>query len=131
MLADRIGEELEVPVFLYGELTATAARRARARVRSCDAAASPGSPSGWRDGPRRERRLRPDFGPPRMHPTAGATLVAARQPLVAFNLQLAAPADARGRARDRRADPRGRRGGPAGRARDRGCARAAGSRRSR
>jgi glutamate formiminotransferase len=27
-----------------------------------------------------------------MHPTAGATLVAAREPLVAFNLQLAAPA---------------------------------------
>jgi glutamate formiminotransferase/glutamate formiminotransferase/formiminotetrahydrofolate cyclodeaminase len=35
---------------------------------------------------------RPDFGPPAMHPTAGATLVAAREPLVAFNLQLAAPA---------------------------------------
>ena len=27
-----------------------------------------------------------------MHPTAGATLVAAREPLVAFNLELAAPA---------------------------------------
>ncbi len=27
-----------------------------------------------------------------MHPTAGATLVAAREPLVAFNLQLAPPA---------------------------------------
>jgi glutamate formiminotransferase len=36
--------------------------------------------------------LRPDFGPARMHPTAGATLVAARPPLVAFNLQLAPPA---------------------------------------
>jgi glutamate formiminotransferase / 5-formyltetrahydrofolate cyclo-ligase len=34
----------------------------------------------------------PDFGPPRMHPTAGATLVAARGPLVAFNLQLSPPA---------------------------------------
>src|SRR4029077_9574183 len=36
--------------------------------------------------------VRPDFGPARLHPTAGATLVAARPPLVAFNLQLAAPA---------------------------------------
>jgi glutamate formiminotransferase/glutamate formiminotransferase/formiminotetrahydrofolate cyclodeaminase len=39
-----------------------------------------------------EGRLRPDFGPPSIHPTAGATLVAAREPLVAFNLQLAPPA---------------------------------------
>ena len=36
--------------------------------------------------------LRPDFGPPEPHPTAGATLVAARPPLVAFNVELAAPA---------------------------------------
>ena len=36
--------------------------------------------------------LRPDFGPPRLHPRAGATLVAARAPLVAFNLTLAPPA---------------------------------------
>jgi glutamate formiminotransferase/glutamate formiminotransferase/formiminotetrahydrofolate cyclodeaminase len=36
--------------------------------------------------------LRPDFGPEHMHPSAGATLVAARPPLVAFNLQLAPPA---------------------------------------
>jgi glutamate formiminotransferase/glutamate formiminotransferase/formiminotetrahydrofolate cyclodeaminase len=35
---------------------------------------------------------RPDFGPRTMHPTAGATLVAARGPLVAFNLELAPPA---------------------------------------
>ena len=39
-----------------------------------------------------EHRLAPDFGPPRMHPSAGATLVAARPPLVAFNLQLASGA---------------------------------------
>ena len=32
--------------------------------------------------------LSPDFGPPRMHRTAGATLVAARPPLVAFNVVL-------------------------------------------
>jgi glutamate formiminotransferase/glutamate formiminotransferase/formiminotetrahydrofolate cyclodeaminase len=36
--------------------------------------------------------LSPDFGPGRMHPTAGATLVAAREPLVAFNLRLSPPA---------------------------------------
>jgi glutamate formiminotransferase/glutamate formiminotransferase/formiminotetrahydrofolate cyclodeaminase len=36
--------------------------------------------------------LRPDFGPPTPHPTAGATLVAARPPLVAFNFELGPPA---------------------------------------
>jgi glutamate formiminotransferase/glutamate formiminotransferase/formiminotetrahydrofolate cyclodeaminase len=36
--------------------------------------------------------LRSDFGPSRLHSTAGATLVAAREPLVAFNLELEAPA---------------------------------------
>jgi glutamate formiminotransferase/glutamate formiminotransferase/formiminotetrahydrofolate cyclodeaminase len=39
-----------------------------------------------------EESIEPDFGPPRMHPSAGATLLAARPPLVAFNLQLAPPA---------------------------------------
>jgi glutamate formiminotransferase / 5-formyltetrahydrofolate cyclo-ligase len=38
--------------------------------------------------------LRRDFGPPRVHPSAGAVLVAAREPLVAFNLVLAPPAGA-------------------------------------
>jgi glutamate formiminotransferase len=36
--------------------------------------------------------LRPDFGPRRLHPRAGAVLVAARPPLVAFNVELAPPA---------------------------------------
>jgi len=36
--------------------------------------------------------LRPDFGPAQPHPTAGASLVAARPPLVAFNVELERPA---------------------------------------
>jgi glutamate formiminotransferase len=36
--------------------------------------------------------LRPDFGPSEPHPSAGATLISAREPLVAFNLQLQPPA---------------------------------------
>jgi len=81
VLADRIGDELSVPVFLYGEL---AGGRTRAQLRS-------GGISGLV-----ERiasgELRPDFGPPHLHPSAGATLVSARAPLVAFNLRLASPA---------------------------------------
>jgi len=81
VVADRIGEELGVPVFLYGAL---ADGRTRGVLR--------------RGGPAQLAKriesgeLRPDFGPRRPHPGAGATLVAARSPLVAFNLQLAAPA---------------------------------------
>ena len=74
--------ELAVPVFLYGEL---AARRTRASCAAEVVAAALAQRIA-------EGELRPDFGPPRLHPTAGATLVAAREPLVAFNLELAPPA---------------------------------------
>ncbi len=40
----------------------------------------------------RAGELTPDFGPTVPHPTAGATLVGARPPLVAFNLELMPPA---------------------------------------
>jgi glutamate formiminotransferase/glutamate formiminotransferase/formiminotetrahydrofolate cyclodeaminase len=88
VVADRIATELEVPVYLYGELsrTPTSGPRTRAHLRR-------GGVRGLAQAPEP-----PDFGPPRLHPTAGATLVAARSPLVAFNVQLAPPsslADAR------------------------------------
>lgn len=81
VLSDLLGEELELSVFLYGEL---AGGRTRAELRQ--------------GGPRRlaeriaDGELQPDFGPPRLHPTAGAVLVAARPPLIAFNVELAPPA---------------------------------------
>lgn len=81
VVADRIGAELGVPVFLYGEL---AGGRTRAELRR-----------GGRAGLAERMRTgaqRPDFGPSTLHPTAGATLVAAREPLVAFNVELAPPA---------------------------------------
>jgi glutamate formiminotransferase / 5-formyltetrahydrofolate cyclo-ligase len=78
------GEELGragLPVFLYGEL---AAGRSRAQLRRG------GLPT------LTERiaagELAPDFGPRRPDPRSGATLVAARPPLVAFNVELAPPA---------------------------------------
>lgn len=82
VLADRIGE-LGIPVFLYGELTADGGRVARTRAQLRTGGVS-----------RLAERiasgeLTPDFGPPALHPTAGAVLVAARQPLVAFNVVLA------------------------------------------
>ncbi len=76
---------LGVPVFLYGEL---ADGRTRAELRR-------GGVEGLAER-MRTSELRPDFGPHAMHPTAGATLVAARPPLVAFNLELAPPATVEG-----------------------------------
>jgi glutamate formiminotransferase / 5-formyltetrahydrofolate cyclo-ligase len=84
ILADAIGAELAVPVLLYGDL---ADGRTRAELRR-------GGPSGLR-ARMASGEQRPDFGPPTLHPTAGATLVTAREPLVAFNLELASPATVR------------------------------------
>ncbi len=103
VVADRIGDELEVPVFLYGELTdaeptggRTRAQLRRGGVPGLTRRLAAGPPPGESLEDSEEdppwERLIPDFGPARMHPSAGATLVAARPPLVAFNLQLAPPA---------------------------------------
>lgn len=81
VLADRLGHELRLPVFLYGIL---AGGRTRAELR--------------RGGPQALARriqageLKADFGPAELHRTAGAVLVAARPPLVAFNVELEPPA---------------------------------------
>jgi glutamate formiminotransferase len=72
--------ELGIPVFLYGELATDPSRVERADLR--------------RGGPvvLGERiasgELVPDYGPAETHPTAGATLVTARPPLSAFNVDL-------------------------------------------
>jgi glutamate formiminotransferase len=81
--AARIGDELELPVVLYGELATRAEHRERATLRA-------GGPAEL------ARRIEagevvPDFGPARAHPTAGVLLAAARPPLVAFNVDLATP----------------------------------------
>jgi glutamate formiminotransferase/glutamate formiminotransferase/formiminotetrahydrofolate cyclodeaminase len=72
--------ELEVPVFLYGELASDPRRAERAFFRRGGSAAlAERMDSG---------ELRADFGPAAPHPTAGATLVTARPPLAAFNVEL-------------------------------------------
>jgi glutamate formiminotransferase len=76
-LARRVGEELSLPVFLYGEL---APGRGPAFFR--------------RGGPEELQRrldvgeLEPDFGPDRLDERAGAVIVGARRPLIAFNVNL-------------------------------------------
>ena len=76
--AQRIGEELGLPVFLYGE---SGEGRGPAFFR--------------RGGPEELQRridageLAPDFGPRQLHPSAGGVIVGARRPLIAFNVNLA------------------------------------------
>ncbi|HET7455446.1 MAG TPA: hypothetical protein VFJ76_08000 [Solirubrobacterales bacterium] len=78
-VAEQIGG-LGVPVFLYGELAREPGRAERAYFRNGGLAEL------WL---RMESgELRPDFGPELPHPTAGATLVTARPPLAAFNVEL-------------------------------------------
>ncbi|HVD26258.1 MAG TPA: glutamate formimidoyltransferase [Gaiellaceae bacterium] len=76
-LGRRIGEELGLPVFLYGEL---APERGPAFFRS----------GGSEELARRlaEGKLKPDFGPGELHPSAGGVIVGARRPLIAFNVEL-------------------------------------------
>jgi glutamate formiminotransferase / 5-formyltetrahydrofolate cyclo-ligase len=71
---------LGVPVFLYGELASSEERRERAFFRE-----------GGLEALRQRMKageLAPDLGPEIPHLTAGATLVTARPPLAAFNIEL-------------------------------------------
>jgi glutamate formiminotransferase len=71
---------LGLPVFLYGELARDPSRAERAYFRNGGLAEL------WL---RMESgELRPDFGPQLPHPHAGATLITARPPLAAFNVEL-------------------------------------------
>ncbi|MCW2976931.1 MAG: hypothetical protein JWM06_2212 [Actinomycetia bacterium] len=77
-LGRRIGQELGLPVFLYGEL-------------------APGrGPAFFRRGGPEELQRRidagdvvPDFGPMQLDPAAGGVIVGARRPLIALNVNLA------------------------------------------
>jgi glutamate formiminotransferase len=78
-VAEQIGG-IGVPVFLYGELAREPGRSERAYFRNGGLAEL------WL---RMESgELRPDFGPSLPHRTGGATLVTARPPLAAFNVEL-------------------------------------------
>jgi glutamate formiminotransferase len=76
-VARRVGDELGLSVFLYGELTSG---RGPAFFRR----GGPGELQRRID----SRELEPDFGPSRLDPAAGGVLVGARRPLVAFNVNL-------------------------------------------
>jgi glutamate formiminotransferase len=74
-VARRIGTELQLPVFLYGE---TGEGRGPAFFRHGDLQARID-----------EGEVRPDFGPTRLDALTGGVIVGARKPLIAFNVNLA------------------------------------------
>ena len=76
-LADRVGTELEIPVYLYEYAAQRPEYRNLAEVRRGGTAALQQTIGSTRP---------PDAGPARLHPTAGAVAIGARQFLGAFNV---------------------------------------------
>lgn len=79
-LAARIANELTIPTYLYAEAASRPERKRLPDIRK-------GEYEGLKETIAQPER-QPDFGPARMHPTAGATVCGARPPLVAFNANL-------------------------------------------
>ena len=80
-LGERVGRELGIPVFLYERAATRPDRENLADVRR-------GEFEGLREDIGRTPQRTPDFGPPAVHPTAGAVAIGARPFLVAYNVYL-------------------------------------------
>lgn len=84
-LAERVGrkvaKDFELPVYLYEHAARDPSRRELPAIRS----------GGFENFARKiqEPGWTPDFGPKKVHPSAGVSIVGARVPLIAFNVQLA------------------------------------------
>lgn len=79
-VAKRIGEELNIPVYLYEDAASTPGRKNLADVRK-------GQYEGFFE-KIKNPEWAPDFGPAVMNEKSGCTAVSARVPLVAFNVNL-------------------------------------------
>jgi glutamate formiminotransferase / 5-formyltetrahydrofolate cyclo-ligase len=84
-LARKVGAEVaarsQIPVYLYEEASANPARKNLEDIRrgEFEGLAAKMATAGWT----------PDFGPSTPHPSAGATVIGARMPLIAYNINLA------------------------------------------
>ena len=79
-VAENVSKKYNLPVFLYEKSAIRPERQNLADIRK-----------GQFEGMDEKLRLpewKPDFGPSKVHPTAGATAIGARMPLIAFNLNL-------------------------------------------
>jgi glutamate formiminotransferase/formiminotetrahydrofolate cyclodeaminase len=79
-LGKRVGDELEIPVYLYEYAATSEARRNLAVVRQ-------GEYEGLKS-KLAQPEWQPDFGPARMNAKSGATMIGAREFLIAYNVNL-------------------------------------------
>ena len=79
--AAEVAARFQIPVFLYEEAASSPSRRNLEDIRrgEFEGLSAKMSAPEWA----------PDFGPPRPHPAAGAIVIGARMPLIAFNINLA------------------------------------------
>ncbi|MDF1544498.1 MAG: glutamate formimidoyltransferase [bacterium] len=80
-LGKRVGEELQIPVYLYEDAATTPKRKNLAKVRQ-------GEYEGIRDSIETDPARKPDYGPAKMNLKSGSTAIGVRFPLVAFNVYL-------------------------------------------
>jgi glutamate formiminotransferase len=87
-MAKHVGAEIwkrfQIPVYLYEAAATMPERQNLENIRR-------GQFEGIRDEIATHPARKPDFGEPHVHPTAGATVVGARKPLVAYNIFLNSP----------------------------------------
>ena len=83
-LGERVAKELQIPVYLYAAAARRPERADLAKVRE-------GQFEGIRDSIGADPARAPDFGEPKVHPTAGAVAIGARPVLIAYNAYLTTP----------------------------------------
>lgn len=79
-LAQRVGEELDIPVYLYEDAATSPERTNLENIRR-------GQYEGLKEEIVSNPARKPDFGPAKLG-SAGATVIGAREPLIAFNVYL-------------------------------------------
>ncbi|MCS6930324.1 MAG: glutamate formimidoyltransferase [Saprospiraceae bacterium] len=79
-LAERVGRELDIPVYLYEAAASRPERKSLAHIRAGEYEGLPEKLAhpDWQ----------PDFGPARFNPKSGATVIGARDFLIAYNINL-------------------------------------------
>jgi len=80
-VAASVAERFRVPVYLYEEASSNPARKNLEDIRrgEFEGLAAKMATAGWA----------PDYGPAAPHPSAGASVIGARMPLIAYNINLA------------------------------------------
>ncbi|MHC6179895.1 glutamate formimidoyltransferase [Clostridium sp. JNZ X4-2] len=79
-LGKKVGEELEIPVYLYEDAASCEERKNLAHIRK-------GQYEGFFE-KIKQPEWKPDFGPGKMNVKSGATVIGARFPLIAYNVNL-------------------------------------------